>query len=314
MKELLSQIVDFQRQHFKWKLYASVMVFTGICIAVNFSTDFYSHYIAANPSRWLRWLWASVFYAVPFLATGGLVYCFTDKRAWLTDKRFWARVLLVFAVAGLSQAWKPLDFVTAGLKGADYFFLANVTRKADSLINVLLPVIALYLIFERDSYKSFYGLRSEHWNWKPYAVMFGVMVAAIGVASFFQDLQAYYPRYLRTRGPEFASVHGLDSWIPLLLYELAYGSDFISVELFYRGVLVLAFSRYFGAYAVLLMVPSYVFLHFGKPLTEAISSAFGGYVLGIISLNSRNIWGGVVLHVGVAWLMELFGWIQIIFN
>jgi len=33
-------------------------------------------------------------------------------------------------------------------------------------------------------------------------------------------------------------------------------------------------------------------------------------VLGIISLNSRNIWGGIFIHLGVAWLMELFGWLH----
>jgi hypothetical protein len=58
------------------------------------------------------------------------------------------------------------------------------------------------------------------------------------------------------------------------------------------------------------MIATYCFLHFGKPISESISSVFGGYILGLIALNSRNIWGGVFIHVGVAWLMEFFGWWQ----
>ncbi|MEM9340836.1 MAG: CPBP family intramembrane glutamic endopeptidase, partial [Bacteroidota bacterium] len=82
------------------------------------------------------------------------------------------------------------------------------------------------------------------------------------------------------------------------------------VELIFRGFLIFAFSRTLGSWAVLPMLTTYAFLHFGKPLGETISSIFGGYVLGIIAYNSRNIWGGIFIHLGVAWLMELFGWLQ----
>lgn len=58
------------------------------------------------------------------------------------------------------------------------------------------------------------------------------------------------------------------------------------------------------------MVATYAFLHFGKPMTEAISSVFGGYILGIIFLYNRNVWGGVIIHMGVAWVLELFGYLR----
>jgi len=51
-------------------------------------------------------------------------------------------------------------------------------------------------------------------------------------------------------------------------------------------------------------------LHFGKPIGEAISSIFGGYVLGVIALNTKSIVGGSIVHIGVAWLMELFAYLQ----
>ena len=46
------------------------------------------------------------------------------------------------------------------------------------------------------------------------------------------------------------------------------------------------------------------FLHFGKPAGEAISSIFGGYILGILAFRSRNIYGGLIAHLGVAWGMD----------
>jgi len=58
------------------------------------------------------------------------------------------------------------------------------------------------------------------------------------------------------------------------------------------------------------MVAAYAVLHFGKPLGESIGSIFGGYILGIIALYSRNIWGGVFVHGGIALLMEIFAFLQ----
>jgi len=58
------------------------------------------------------------------------------------------------------------------------------------------------------------------------------------------------------------------------------------------------------------MVGAYVFLHFGKPMAEYISSAFGGYIIGAFAFYSKRIWGGVALHVALAWSMEFFAWLQ----
>lgn len=66
-----------------------------------------------------------------------------------------------------------------------------------------------------------------------------------------------------------------------------------------------------GRGTVLPMVVVYAFLHFGKPLGECIGSIFGGYLLGILALHSRSLWGGVVLHLGVAWLMEGAAFLQL---
>jgi membrane protease YdiL (CAAX protease family) len=46
-------------------------------------------------------------------------------------------------------------------------------------------------------------------------------------------------------------------------------------------------------------------IHFGKPLPEAIGSIVAGYILGYLSLKSKNIFPGMILHISVALTMDL---------
>lgn len=140
--------------------------------------------------------------------------------------------------------------------------------------------------------------------------MLAITAVIIGIGSFMGDIKDYYPRFQHAGMTGFLAENDWPKWLAVLVYEISYGSDFFSVELFFRGYLIFAFYRILGPYVVLPMIATYCFLHFGKPLGESISSIFGGYILGIIALNSRNIWGGILIHVGVAWTMELFGWLQ----
>jgi hypothetical protein len=98
-------------------------------------------------------------------------------------------------------------------------------------------------------------------------------------------------------------------WWHKVIFELSYGSDFVGIEFFFRGFLVLAFMRWAGKEAVLPMACFYCTIHFGKPLGECISSYFGGLLLGVVIANTRSVWGGLMVHLGIAWMMELGGYI-----
>ena len=69
-------------------------------------------------------------------------------------------------------------------------------------------------------------------------------------------------------------------------------------------------AQILGRHAVLPMAVIYCFLHTGKPPGEAISSIFGGYILGVIAYETKSIWGGIIVHVGIAWMMEVIGFTQ----
>jgi hypothetical protein len=67
--------------------------------------------------------------------------------------------------------------------------------------------------------------------------------------------------------------------------------------------------QYAGKDCILPMALFYCTIHFGKPLGECISSYFGGIILGVVIYNTRTIFGGLIVHLGIAWLMELGGYL-----
>jgi hypothetical protein len=114
-----------------------------------------------------------------------------------------------------------------------------------------------------------------------------IMLPILTAASFHSSFLKTYPLYKST------SVHtffGVGEWIPVLGYELAYGFDFITVELLFRGFMVIGMINILGRNSILPMAVTYCFLHFGKPPGEAISSVFGGFILGVIAYETKSVW------------------------
>lgn len=173
---------------------------------------------------------------------------------------------------------------------------------------ILLLTTALLLYSTRKLFsheKPFYGLRFKKVEWKPYWLMLFAMIPLIALASTQADFLRTYPKYQSLID---SSVDGMLQWWHILLYELSYGSDFFTIELFFRGFLILGFVKYAGKDAILPMACFYCAIHFGKPMAECISSYFGGIILGIVVYNTRSIAGGLLVHLGIAWLMELGGY------
>ncbi len=154
--------------------------------------------------------------------------------------------------------------------------------------------------------KPFWGFSTIGFQWKPYAILLLLMVPLITFASTQADFLAMYPK-LKTTSETLSTSNY--SWFFNLLYEISYGLDFISIELFFRGFLIFAFAKFAGKDAILPMACFYCTIHFGKPFFECVSSFFGGMLLGIIALNTRSILGGLFIHLGIAWLMEIGGFL-----
>jgi hypothetical protein len=166
---------------------------------------------------------------------------------------------------------------------------------------IIIGGLTLFLWFIAEKFSSVPGLKIKGIDWKPYVLMLLIMVPLVLLASTQKDFQEAYPK-LRSvlEHNELVSL----PWWRKILFELSYGCDFFTIEFFFRGFLVLAFIKYAGKDAILPMACFYCTIHFGKPLGECISSYFGGILLGIVVYNTRSILGGLMVHLGIAWLME----------
>jgi hypothetical protein len=176
-------------------------------------------------------------------------------------------------------------------------------------IALLVPLVLTYLI-QRRSLENFYGLSKRNFEAKPYLLMLLVMLPLIFAASFEPSFQRMYPRYK----PGMAEEIGIISeYLSIGIFEATYGLRFLGVEVFWRGFLVIGGVALLGKRAILPAACLYSVWHFGKPMGEAIGAFFGGYILGILAYRTRSIYGGIAIHYGVALLMELAAWSQILF-
>lgn len=125
----------------------------------------------------------------------------------------------------------------------------------------------------------------------------GILVFVVSLSPAFQE---QYPFFTAPTHSGVASALGLQ-----LTWELAYGLQFFALEYFFRGFLLRGLAAELGSMAVLLMVIPYCMIHFGKPLPECIGSIVAGLVLGTLAMDTRSIWGGVTVHVAVAWQMDM---------
>ncbi|QEC43758.1 CPBP family intramembrane glutamic endopeptidase [Pseudobacter ginsenosidimutans] len=148
------------------------------------------------------------------------------------------------------------------------------------------------------------GMSIKEFDAKPYFILLALMVPLIAFASTQADFLRTYPKVHRI---DFIDPYVSQSWGYKFLYELSYGVDFLTIETFFRGFLILAFARYAGKAAILPMAAFYCAIHFGKPLLECITSYMGGMILGVVVYHTRSIWGGLIVHLGIAWLMEIGG-------
>lgn len=150
-----------------------------------------------------------------------------------------------------------------------------------------------------------YGLHSNTFNFTPYFIMLLIMLPLIAIASAQAGFLSTYPKlhHILPLPP------GANPIWHKLLFEASYGSDFFTIEIFFRGFLVIGLMQWIGKDAILPMACFYCSIHFGKPMAECISSFFGGMLLGIVSYHTKSIYGGLIVHLGIAWMMEFGGFI-----
>jgi hypothetical protein len=296
MKKIISYLKDYFTTLNK-AVFLFATLFTALLVFINYHYDLNKQIYRLEESFQFAGWYAVFLVAFGF---GYLLQVISLKSAIFKNKKFIALLLIAPAIF----AWKMVtdikfDFATDFF--ADNYWNAVVYWP----FKVIVIVCMLHLVHRFfDKGQPFYGATFKGFTAKPYVIMLVIMLPLIAAASSQKDFLEMYPRFQKVEyllQPE-------RGWHKLL-YELSYGSDFFSIELFFRGFLVLAFAKWAGKEAILPMAIFYCTIHFGKPLGECISSYFGGMILGVVSYHTRSIIGGFMVHVGIAWLMEFGGYI-----
>lgn len=162
-----------------------------------------------------------------------------------------------------------------------------------------LPALVVTRIFGHrlaDYGLSLKGIRGHLWV---YLVLFLPVFGLVLLVSSAPDFQAKYPFYRDPIGTA-----------DLVVWEMFYALQFFSLEFFFRGFLVHGLKDRFGRYAIFVMVIPYTMIHFSKPFYESLGAIGAGSILGLLSLRTRSVFGGFLIHVGVAWSMDIAALLQ----
>ncbi len=286
--------------------YITIFTALGICIYLNYTLRFHRDFLSQQEG-FVKLVRYWLFYATPYFFTV-FSYAFFYKRThFLKEMKFWIKSGLVLACLAADSSLPFFrDWINESFASEIQFWAYKVLNNLVSIFTVLLPLL-LYYYLTKEKDTRVYGLQPKQFDKKPYITMLLLMLPLMLAASFHASFLRQYPMYKVTDAHAYL---GIPEWLTVAAYELAYGFDFVSVEFLFRGFMVIGMMTFFGRGTVLAMASVYCFLHFGKPAGEAISSIFGGYVLGIIAYETKSIWGGIIVHVGIAWMMESIAYLQ----
>ena len=208
--------------------------------------------------------------------------------------------------AWIFSSW--MDFINEhNWKGnfADWLFIHN-QNGLNPLLYWAGACVIFYLIIP-SVFSAFYlksSLSQTGFQWgdsgkhlKTYGLLLAGILPFVFMASYLPGFQAAYPFLECTR--ENLNVERL------LIWELAYFLQFVSIEYFFRGFLLMNLEPFIGRFSILVSMLPYCMIHFGKPFPETIGAIFAGLILGTMALRSRSIIPGIFLHYLVAITMDL---------
>lgn len=160
---------------------------------------------------------------------------------------------------------------------------------------VLLPVLLIKWVFKTPLREMGLGINETAQHWLGYLLLLTPILFFVYLVSFRSDFLSHYPFYKQATR----------SWFDLFAWEVLYLLQFASLEFFFRGFILNALRPAMGASAIWVMCVPYLMIHFPKLWLEATGAILFGFFLGILALRSRSIWGGFMVHAGVAVSMDI---------
>ena len=308
MSAIFKYLQEFYQKECKLYYFLAVLLLLGVYIYLNYWHALEIRFAASGKTKWGKFFGYYLLYLIPFAAAFFLQLLFYKDCDYYRNCWFW--IILLLAPAFFSFRIN-FDFHQQAIKntwtGDAQIFWMRCLNLVFRVFALLIPVFIVWLIKDRGNL-PFYGTAALK-NVTPYLIMLLIMIPLIALASTQKDFLQLYPKA--------GFIGQLDlptkKW-HYIFYELCYGFDFVSIEFFFCFFLILFLFNIFVPHCIVPGNSFYLSIHFGKPLGEAISSFWGGLLLGIISYNTQSIWGGLIVHLGIAWLMEAGSWLGLLFK
>jgi hypothetical protein len=308
LSAIFKYIQDFYQKEFKPGYFLIILLLLSLYIYLNYWHSLEIRFAAGGKTWWSKFFGYYFLYFIPFATAFFLQLLFYKDCSYYRNHWFW--IILVLAPAFFSLRVNFDLHQTAIDKiwsGDALVFWSRCINWVVRVFVVLIPVLILWWIKDKGN-QPFYGAAALK-DVKPYFIMLLIMIPLIALASTQKDFLQMYPKAGFIEGLDLPSKK-----IKYVIYELCYGFDFVSIEFFFRGFLILSLLKICGPHCIIPMACFYCSIHFGKPFGEAVSSFWGGLFLGIISFNTQSTWGGLIVHLGIAWLMEAGSWIGLLFK
>ena len=307
MRLLLKELWSFIKSDFNIWLFAFFFVFLFVAIKINYHYGIYWKLVNIQASGSVRFIRFFLLFSIPWFAVAMPKLVLSNNKHVLSNIRFYIAILLILGVIAFDSAFsifKPM------LKFAYTFdeqlYLTKIATNLQGIVIMLFFSLVIIQLIAKTTLADL-GLRLKAVIFRTYFILILAIVPMIVWASFKPDFIATYPIY---KPWDFPILLKMPKLVSAVIYEFFYGIDFITIEFAFRGLLVILMAKFIGKDAILPMAAVYCFLHFGKPEAEAISSIFGGYLLGFVALSTRSIAPGIILHLSLAYMMDIAAYIQ----
>jgi membrane protease YdiL (CAAX protease family) len=302
MNKIYTLLSGYIRYEIKATYIYYLLLFLIPAIALNYYYNFENGILNSFRDEWGYFFLCLLYYSIPLLYAV-LVYIFLyNKKQLLKEKKFLFLILFFPVIIAFDEAFNFHKQWVSGIENEIVRYYAKKTlNHAIRLLTFFLPILVYYIFYEKQN-KNFYGLAPSKVDLKPYLIMlFGVMMPLIILASYTTPFQEAYPVF------DMSKVEGIplhEYWLPVFTFEVVYLFDFINIELLFRGIMIYTLYQYMGIECVLAVSTLYCTFHFGKPMAETISSFIGGTILGVFSLRTQSLYGGIMIHAGIALMMD----------
>ena len=302
--EFFGDIIGFIKKDFLLSKYLFVTVLAVLIIIAQVKFNIYDIIIAPtydSGTSMLRipliYIAVYFFVLIPSLAM--------HSELWRLQRwQVWVFPVILLAIDGAGQGFYGyMDWADKhglGVKGKAYLQLVG------SFMFRSVFIVLMLCIFRKltDGRFGLFGLKRSSKYLRVYALVYILLLPMFLLVSFTPQFLSFYPKMDIA---SFDGAMGWERWQLIGLFELFYANDFIGVEGMFRGALVIGMARWLGCRAVLPMALAYMCIHLGKPDLELCSSVIGGYILGILVWRTRHLWGGIIIHLGIAMFFEVVG-------